>query len=742
MWIMWICNRNVYLRLVCLFCIFILWIIGQSEVYKGAGVQNSEDLSEKNIVVLLIPGLSFEEMDAVLEEARYEQLWSSGAFGSINLKPDGSYSYLNNAVSLSTGKRGLGVKGWNAFEREELIDGTPVDELFLQWYGKAPLSSIVHPYFHLLEKKNKEGSFEPTIGLLGENLNQQQVYTYVIGNSDVRNEKTRYGSLFTMDQKGNGNGDLHSVIVDNYSFPTGKKTDSVKLVDKINQIQGEQGRTFIVVEWGDLHRLFSEAELMEADHYEDQYTKTLANLEKTIYSLFAETKGELWMVSPNVNTEAYKRKNQLGPVWVWKEERGQKGMLYSNTTRRTSLVSNTDLADTWINAFTSKNDDQNSSIDFIEDFSSDDWYIPKFQQRLKEINYVFDKRGAVLSSYVSSLVVLLIIVTFVKWLFNERLSWRNGAILLLLSGVLSPFLFLVSSPWVINVPPLIYVLFIMAGSIVLALLLKRLTKHPFSLACFFTFFSLAVDVSLGSYLTHRSFLSYDPVIGARYYGIGNEYAGIFLVCGLFSVTPFLNDVHNEKRKEKLKNWTKTAFMLLLIIFVLGASTLGANAGASISTGMVFLFVSYCLLLKKNNLVVKSSIIGFVTIILFVALYLLQMGQPNSHISLAFQSLFQGEWSIIWNTIERKLQMNWKIFRISYWTQLFITSYFLIGIVLWRQKKDQLHEQQRFLLNGAVVGSLALLILNDSGIVAAATSMFITLSVCYGWSFINQLEEKG
>ncbi len=74
-------------------------------------------------------------------------------------------------------------------------------------------------------------------------------------------------------------------------------------------------------------------------------------------------------------------------------------------------------------------------------------------------------------------------------------------------------------------------------------------------------------------------------------------------------------------------------------------------------------------------------------------------------------------------------MNLNLFRHSNWTQLLVTSYLLGAIILWR-KHLQLGEENTLFLQTGVVASIALLLLNDSGVVAAATSMFCVISAHY------------
>ena len=64
------------------------------------------------------------------------------------------------------------------------------------------------------------------------------------------------------------------------------------------------------------------------------------------------------------------------------------------------------------------------------------------------------------------------------------------------------------------------------------LIIILLNKFPYEKILKFTalgvFIILVFDSIFNSFLQQNSFLGYDPVIGARFYGIGNEYGGIIL----------------------------------------------------------------------------------------------------------------------------------------------------------------------------------------------------------------------
>ncbi|MCD8511839.1 MAG: hypothetical protein LRY73_19630 [Bacillus sp. (in: Bacteria)] len=461
--------------------------------FDSVSAVNGDKDVERHAVILLVPSLSFEEMAVMIEETNYPHLWQTGSYGAVNLKPDGSYSYLNNTVTIGAGKRATGIQNWNSYHGHEEMENTTVDNLMLQWFGEEPESEIIHPHVNMLVEKNVSGSYQARIGWLGRSFNENDVYTYVLGNADTRMEKVRYGSLLILDDKGYANGDLSRGVVEDPNYPQGTRMENQKILEEIKHIHKENNQSFIVVEWGDLYRIFQDEGNMESSHFVKVYRDSLRRLESLIYTVTTETNAEVWLLSPVVNANAYKNKNQLGPLWIWETGKGERKILFSSTTRRYSLVSNTDLAITWEDYFLGREFEQNKTyttgtpIQRILEQEAVPWSYEAFTERIKEINYVFDKRGPVLSSYVSSLVGILVVVSFMIWLLKSH-RWRRVAEVLLLSGILSPFLFLITGPWVHRVTPLFYVFLIFLAGVALAILIKRFVPSSFSFASFLFFY--------------------------------------------------------------------------------------------------------------------------------------------------------------------------------------------------------------------------------------------------------------
>ncbi|WP_209125098.1 hypothetical protein [Alkalihalobacillus sp. BA299] len=684
----------------------------------------------QTLILIVVPDFSFEEAEWLLEYGD-RNLWRTAGFAALNVRPDGSYSYLNNTVSLSSGIRGVGVDHWNAFEQGEIIDGRKVEDLLLQWTGSYPQNSLLHPYFHKLVEKNNETTFRAPIGILGETLKQGGIERYVLGTSDLtHDQRIRYGSLFAVDKKGAVQGKLTEVVKINTKSPAGLKMDINHLLEEIVRFEKDSEKSFIVVEWGDLHRLFTERNMMTDDQFVKNYEKALRSLETFIQMVVNNDSQNVMMLSPMMHAEAYKKKKQLSPFFFWNTSHDKPMELYSQTTKQRYIISNVDIVPTILSTYDIRPPAElpGSPLDLIERPNE------IYEDIMNNVNWMFkiySTRSVVLSSYITLLVIMLLGVGFLLLRKKANPRWIHIGKVLLLAAVSSPIWYLLLSKVLLYVHSGYYFWLLTLLSIIFGWILMRYTKYPLVILGAIQFVAISLDLWMGSPLMQRSYLGYDPIIGARYYGIGNEYAGVYMISGLLMLIPFW------KASKKMFFIVTTSLFGFLII-MLGTSFLGTNAGATLSAAIAwgFIAVKHSFIMKKWKLWLPVLLFG-IPVLSLMLLFLLQMTGNPTHIGYAFERILSGDVSYMTDVIKRKLQMNWKIFKFSNWTQLFVTSYILMGIILWRQKNWIKNEREKDILQTMLVASVALLLLNDSGVVAAATSMFLIVAASYFWL----LEEK-
>ncbi|WP_395139707.1 hypothetical protein [Armatimonas sp.] len=197
---------------------------------------------------------------------------------------------------------------------------------------------------------------------------------------------------------------------------------------------------------------------------------------------------------------------------------------------------------------------------------------------------------------------------------------------------------------------------------------------------------LWADLLLGSPLLERLPFSYSVTEAARFYGIGNDAAGLFIGCALAAGFE--------------------APTLLAVALAIGAPSLGANNGCFLAAlvGIAAQKVGK-LPVKKRLLASLAALLGIGLLFLGLARWDVSRGAgAQTHLGQAISGERTGSLMLI----GRKLAMNGHLLVSSPWSLLLLTS----GILLARRRAG-----------GDLITGGAALALNDSGVLAAATLLF-------------------
>jgi len=244
----------------------------------------------------------------------------------------------------------------------------------------------------------------------------------------------------------------------------------------------------------------------------------------------------------------------------------------------------------------------------------------------------------------------------------------------------------------------------------------------------FTVCCILLDGFTGGGAMRRSYLGYDPVVGARFYGLGNEYEGVLIGASVLAVASLY-----EWRKRRQHARLTLPFLLALAgfaltLFYMAAPTLGTNAGGFLAGAIAFAITLFRLegwrIGKGGLFLCGGSLLGGIA--LLIALHL-GSSAPLTHVGLVAADIVSGNWDDVRQIVERKLEMNLRLIRVSSWSKMFVISLIVIGLLSLRPDRflRRLSSRYPYLVrgfSGVVAGSVAGLVLNDSGIVSAATSI--------------------
>ena len=172
---------------------------------------------------------------------------------------------------------------------------------------------------------------------------------------------------------------------------------------------------------------------------------------------------------------------------------------------------------------------------------------------------------------------------------------------------------------------------------------------------------LATDLATGSHLQANSLLGYNPIVGGRYYGLGNQGAAIFIV----SLFIFLGVVVSWLRARGHRRAVIVVPIVigLAAVFVSGNPSWGAKFGGTIAI-LAGLMVLLALLSKIRLTLLRLALIGVASLAILIGIAFLDWLRPagaRSHFGTFFDQIVTGE---ALQVVGRKLGANLHIIQIN------------------------------------------------------------------------------
>lgn len=659
----------------------------------------------------------------------FARLMAEGALGLMNCNtagnsgnPENTYATIGAGAHVTaTGTAGL---AFNA--REQL----PVATAAQEYEGRTGLDpspgSVVHLGIARIRNQNAGLPHPAVPGALGTALRGAGLKTAVLGNADTSAGLRRQVVTITMDE--NGLVDYGNIgtelLIHSAGFPGGFRTDYAGLLAELANLPGDAA--FAVIEAGDLSRLEECAEdvvgdvlsarrkniVQEIDLFLGQVSKHL-NFKKDLLIIVAPTRSTL---PPNEG-------KYLSPV-VMAGAGVAKGFLTSPSTKRPGIILNTDLAPTILNFFNLPIPEH--MLGRPLQVLAGDSQLTVLSAMQKQLSLTYNARPYLQKGYIVYQLGLLIAGLYC-------IFWQRGQAI----RILHPFLATVMAvPLACLLLPLLpqrsfpvltcELVFLTLGITLLALATeRRLPLGSFISLSLVTAGLIITDTLLDSPLQKTAIMGYDPIVGARFYGIGNEYMGVFIGSLLFGCPAALSVLHRYRRAGLLA----TGLLFLLAVFLLGNPGLGANMGGVIAASTAFL-TTFLLLCGVQFNFQKVVFLGVAVIVLVAGIFLVDLQRSlevQSHFGRNAAIVLSGGWPEIADIIKRKTEINIKLFRYTIWSRVFVASLGSLALLFYRPvgvmvkvKSDYPHLYKGLL--GVVFGSIVALFFNDSGIVAAATTM--------------------
>ncbi|NLY67445.1 MAG: hypothetical protein GX069_07780 [Tissierellia bacterium] len=711
------------MKLTSRFMIIILTLLVLISTYHiSYGIE--ENSNSKKVYILVVNKLTLQDIEKM---PNLTKVINEAGFALMNVRGLNSYTGAESFVTINSSGKTYANNTSSQFYN--LIG--EYKEIYENRIGKIEGDySVGNIEIGRLYIQNEDNRYTPYIGLLGDLLHENGLKTAIFGNSDTIDYTYRYSSFIPMDSKGLIDfGNVDDILIEDEEYPYGLKTDYDKIMNEIKKLQNET--SLFVIDTGDLFRLHTTSSYISDDRFFEQRNNILNDIDAFIGELInSVNKGEslIFIFSPNSGEEKIKG-SRLSPLILWGSNI-EESILSSATTKYTGIVSNLDIVPTIAEFFGIKTEKASGNKITWEKKEDVFTYIKSINGRIDLTSKIRTKS---LTAYgIISIIILLLsaLLLVIKIRVDFNINKIIKILILFLYGI--PLIYIISSLFNINS---IYKFFLVisALSIIYLFILNRYNGiSTFYSLNFLYLIIITLDILLDNAFSKFSVLSYDPIIGARYYGLGNEMVGLLLPVAMICI----NLIY-----QRLNNIVTLGIMLLLTVVLVGHPQLGANVGGMIS------FLSASLLFILEAIEKKFSLKSMAIIALTVAFFLGILGfidlkfNPNpTHLGEALMKVRDEGLYIANNIIIRKLAMNIKLVGNSFWTKVLFSNIIVQGMLTFLYRNGYKYLINRKINKGyisIIFGSIIGFLVNDSGLVLAS----IALNICTIFLVFLFTEEK-
>lgn len=716
--------------------------------FINSGQAAQPDSGGGKVIIVTVDRIALKDLNWA-KLPNLKEIYDRGAMGIMNTATGSGNDPGSTYFTIGAGTRAVGSNPARlAFNRSEKIGSTGAQDLWQRRNGSGkPTGQILNPFVSQINLLNKNEDYTIPAGALAEGLHAKGIKLACVGNADTPNELgvkdpnstyNRQIAAIVMNQ--NGQVDFGDVSGDNLmkddASPYGVRTNQNKLLANMKKALLQAG--VVAVEFGDTSR---------ADDYSTNVSPALAARQKetalqnadqflgqVLHSI--DLNNDLLIVtSPTpARVEAHSGNNMTPVLMVGKGI--SHGLLTSGTTHRRGILANIDLTATVLQFFQAQYPFGvvGQPISVVSNANPDSYLL----NLNKELVSNSLRRLLTLESfaYFNVFALILSLVMFTYYILNKKVpKWlqliHRISFSLILSWPIAIFLLAAFGPLTI-IASLIYLIGL---NVLISLVIFFLSRNSYLLQiiipAFLAVLLLLADIILNhSGLIMNSPLGYDPQIGARFYGIGNEFMGVVVGGSIMGYTALLDYC------SKCKRWLHLAGVIFFlgIIFVLTYPGLGAKAGAAIVTvvsfGVLFLGLKGYRLGWKQVGLIALAVLALLFVL--VSVDIMRGGAVQSHMGRAGELILHGGWIQAVLIIERKLAMELRLMRVSYWTWVLISSLAILLLMFNMKAKFLEPIRERFPATytgcfAAIVGSLVAFAFNDAGIVAASTASIYSMS---------------
>lgn len=719
--------------------------------------------SARTVVVILAPYLTWDDITSS-EMPRTRAMGQTGSSGNMNVRSSARFASeltpTHIALTMSAGApSAIDPAAPAAFDVSATFGSATAADVYRRSMG-VPVGSAEIVYLGLprVLRANEDRALQGIPGALGQTIEDAGGMTAALGNSDggMRGGepvRSRPAAVLAMDLDGRVRlGDVSAAMLEeDLMAPFGVKTDIERLASAYKQVLMQMrvsgGPGMVVIDVGDCERAYRYAPDASPAVAESQRRQAARAVDAVVGFVLQDLPEDaVAMLVSNGQAPPNSGPSGFGPAIV-SGPGFQEGMLSSSSTHRPGLVTDLDVAASVLTVLGQQRpvSVRGNPMTFTAEEGSFDSRV----QGLKAMNdaavAVDTVRLPVQTAYIAVTVAALIACAALLGRMRRfRDTWgrRTGTffrklILLLLCIPVSATLMYVVVPYPRS-PATVVLLFCGTALVVwaAALLVEHRWGSAMALSAvgFTSAAVLLVDQLFGAPLSFSGLFSYSPLLGARYYGLGNEGASIVVGGALVGLALLIDANRDAKWARPLRAWGP-ALAGVAVVFISAAPFLGANIGViawgTTAFGLMWLY------LNDKRMTFGWLMLGVVIVLAFVAgfsIYDLVSGGAQTHLGRAWESAGAGGAIELWRIIVRKAETNWRVLRATNWSILLVATLGFLGYMRWRPHglfADTLAAYPAFAtaMTASLWGGLVGYLTEDSGIVIPALIMlYITGSL--------------
>lgn len=704
----------------------------EMEMSKGEKDKLADSVTAKNggkVIVIDINRTSLENFENI--KFLRNKMKTEGYIGLMNIRGDKGYDDTRNYASFgATGRADINIDVPIDFRTANKKNKGLYEAATGQKAGEINLMNI-----NDLDLYNQtKGDYKSKLGYLGDTLISDGKKISVLGNSDYYDNKGQYVRnrdfcLGVMDSKGRiGLGEIDKINYSNVNFPFGISSDYQKLREKTDEFYKKSDLLF--VDLGDTYRLDMYKTNLNEKTYKKMKFSIYNKVSDYIEHVFdiASPNDTIYVISSFPSKLDYSNNRRLSPVVRFDLSQKSKGLLQSPTTRRSGIIANVDLGVDVLNRFGIKNKEMIGKPLSEKKMDKNINYLSKEYKKIVAVSSI---RMSIINIYVTFISVSWVVAALALWQKNKLPKKYRNRILLMLKelvkfGLIMPLVFL-TAPILNPSSELQIALVIIAVSVVYYLIASKLFKGDDIMQI--GFYSLVmillitIDSAISTPLMQSNIMSYDPMIGARYYGVGNEYEGVTVGSAILAFAVL-------RERKNFPKWL-IALLLAVVLFISAYPGMGANVGGAISECIAYL--AFVLLIFNVKIDFKRVLAIFVAAVLLVTAFAaadILFGMQSHLGNFVEQIRINGPMEVVY-VFARKIAMNIQLAQTTVWVNILLVGLVILAITIFRPNRNfaLIKEKYPTIYDGflaTIVGCLVTLLVNDSGIIAAATDSIYLL----------------